>query len=351
MESPTTVSPVEWQRRYVVTRDALMDLDHALAVQAKLGALSAHMPGAVELLASGRNVREAARVGAFAGSFNPFSVAHVGAAMAAHRAYNMDAFMWALSRVTVDKERVERASLVDRAIQIESYVRIAGPGETLAVLDAGLYADQAAAIRAQLATTAELWLVVGFDKAAQIFDPHYYSDRNAALRRLFSAAALLVAPRAGHDESDLASLLSAPENRAYADRVRYLHLPRRYADISSTAARMYLANKRPDDEQALHNLKDLLPPEGVALALATGAYAMPQTLATGETLDLYWLRLAWFAALGDLPPRERPHVSLARLIAVGSASTEAGAEVRRWLGGARWPGGPSTLVQLIEAYV
>ena len=54
----------------------------------------------------------------------------------------------------------------------------------------------------------------------QIFDPRYYDDREAALRRLFGQAAFLVAPRDEHSAADLAALLGRPQNAPYAGRVR-----------------------------------------------------------------------------------------------------------------------------------
>ena len=40
--------------------------------------------------------------------------------------------------------------------------------------------------------TAELTLLVGYDKVVQILDPKYYDDRDAALHELFALARLLV---------------------------------------------------------------------------------------------------------------------------------------------------------------
>jgi nicotinamide-nucleotide adenylyltransferase len=333
-----------WEQRYASARAALLDVGHLLDLRARLAQSASSAPQPVTFLAGAASLRRARRVTVFAGSFNPLTVAHVAAAEAARAALQLEAFVWAFSRVTVDKERVERASLVDRAVQLDAYIQHAAPDDTLAAVDAGLYADQAEAFRALLSPGADLYLLVGFDKVVQIFDARYYTDREAALRRLFAVAALLVTPRAGQDQTDLRALLAAPENQPYADHVRYLPLPPALAAVSSTAARAACATASHTDKVALATL---LAPEGVALALTTNAYASPETLAGGETIDRYALRTDWLDALAATPAAARPAADLAPLIERSAAPTPEGATLRRWLRGARWPGAPTTLSDLL----
>jgi nicotinic acid mononucleotide adenylyltransferase len=61
-------------------------------------------------------------------------------------------------------------------------------------------------------TAAEVALLVGADKAAQLVDPRYYQDLDTAMARLDRAAAVLVAERAGFAGSptSAARLRSAP---------------------------------------------------------------------------------------------------------------------------------------------
>ena len=341
------LTPTRWQQRYAAARDVLLESERLLDIRARLAGTDGPPREPVTPLAGGAALRQAARVAVFAGSFNPLTVAHTAAAAAAHAALPLDTLVWAFARVTIDKERVERATLVDRIAQLEAYVQDAARADALAVVDAGLYADQAEAFRALLAPSAELWLLVGFDKIVQIFDPRYYVDREAALRRLFAAAGLLVAPRAGHGQPDLAALLAAPENHAYAGRVRYLPLPADLAAISSTAARAALASAPAADPATLATF---LTPEGAALAQVTAAYAPPTTLGDGEVVDRYWLRGAWLDALAAVPSGERPRVSLAQLVDRSAAPTADGAAIRRWLRGERWPGGPATVTDLLARY-
>jgi nicotinamide-nucleotide adenylyltransferase len=335
----------EWLDRYMAAGRDLMDLGHVLDVDARVHAgQRAHER--LTLLAGGDRARQATRVGVLAGSFNPMTIAHAAVAEAVSAA-GMDTLLWALARVTVDKEQVTRASLVDRAIQVEAHLR-GRPMDGVLVMDAGLYADQAQALRAVLRPETELWLIVGFDKIVQIFDPRYYDDRDFALRRLFSTAGLLVVPREGSSAPDLAALLAAPANRPYAARVRYLPLPHDLARISSTAARARAGDA--GNAGSPEAWRALLTPEGAALTLETGAYDPPFHLSDGDVVERYALRLAWIETLRSVPERERLALSLARLMERACAQNASGTAIRRWLHGARQPGDPEDAVALIARY-
>ncbi|HEX5159178.1 MAG TPA: hypothetical protein VFW17_18360 [Ktedonobacterales bacterium] len=303
---------------------ALLDDCSRLARLARAAAtvVASDEPRAVEL-AGGRRLRAALRVGVFAGSFNPLTRAHVALANAARRAAGLDALIWACAAASVDKERVERAALVDRLAQMSAFV-VGRRREALALLNRGLYVDEARTLRALLAPSTELTLIVGYDKIVQIFDPKYYADRDAALRALFSLARLLVAPREGEGAEALAALLAQPENRPFARYVRYLDVPAGYAHDSSTEARA-LAAETPADIAALSRL---LPPVGLALALHTGAYRP-----TMPTVDNpYTVRARWLDALATLPPTTARHLPpLSTLVKQTLAADDRGTHLRAWL--------------------
>lgn len=303
---------------------ALLDDCSRLARLARAAAtvVASDEPRAVEL-AGGRRLRAALRVGVFAGSFNPLTRAHVALANAARRAAGLDALIWACAAASVDKERVERAALVDRLAQMSAFV-VGRQREALALLNRGLYVDEARTLRALLAPSTELTLIVGYDKIVQIFDPKYYADRDAALRALFSLARLLVAPREGEGAEALAALLAQPENRPFARYVRYLDVPAGYAHDSSTEARA-LAAETPADIAALSRL---LPPVGLALALHTGAYRP-----TMPTVDNpYTVRARWLDALATLPPTTARHLPpLSTLVKQTLAADDRGTHLRAWL--------------------
>jgi nicotinic acid mononucleotide adenylyltransferase len=227
--------------------------------------------------------------------------------------------IWACAAVSVDKERVERAALVDRLAQMRAFV--AGRRrDTLTLLNRGLYVDEARTLRTLLPPEAEVSLLVGYDKIVQIFDPKYYDDRDAALRELFALARLLVAPRGDDGAEALAKLLATPANRPFAAHVRYLDVPSTWLRDSSTEARA-LAAEQPPNVAALARL---LPPAGLALALHTDAFH--------ANAIAYDIRARWLNALARLP------ISIARslppldtLTRMTRADDVRGERLRRWL--------------------
>ncbi len=243
--------------------------------------------------------RRSRRVGLLAGSFNPLTRAHVALAQAARGAGRLDAMLWALSVVIVDKERVERASLVDRLLQMRAFVED-GP-DALALFNRGLYVEQAELAWSLMPHLEELVIVVGFDKIIQIFDPRYYEDRDAVLDRLFASATILVAPRVDEDEESLNALLTRPENRRYQARVGFCPLPRRFRGDSSSRARS-LASEPGSGRQ----LRALLPPEGRALVRLTGAYTYGARRAgrAQRQRDVYPLRQSVIEQLAALDPAQ-----------------------------------------------
>lgn len=207
----------------------------------------------------GRGVRS---LTVLAGSFNPLTVAHTRLADAAERA-GLGPVAFALSTHTVDKERIDGALLEDRLLVLELHVRSRADG-VVAVLNRGLYVEQAELFRTEVAGLERLTFVVGFDKIVQIFDPRYYQDRDAALERLFALAEFAVAPRAGAGAAELAALLGWSENRRFARHVRGLEVGAEVADVASSTIRRALGEWRA--------LPQGLAPESAALIRATGCY-------------------------------------------------------------------------------
>jgi hypothetical protein len=105
----------------------------------------------------------------------------------------------------------------------------------------------------------------------------------------------VVAPRGRATSAEVDALLSRPENQPYREGVSYLPVASRYREDSATVARR-LASQPGISKSALARL---LPPEGVALALRTGAYAVPST---DDLQDTYFWRRKWTTALGQVVP-------------------------------------------------
>jgi nicotinic acid mononucleotide adenylyltransferase len=190
-----------------------------------------------------------ARAGLLAGTFNPFTRAHAALAVAGHRA-GCELVVLAMAPVSLAKEGLERAHPLDRLDWVAAWAR-RHPWAALAAASSPLLVDMAEALGR--ATGGEVALLVGADKAAQLFEPHWYDDPAAATERLDRAARLLVAERAGHPLPDL-PVASAPLPTA-------AWVPER----SATQARAAAVQGRP--------LGGLLPAAVARGVERTGAYA------------------------------------------------------------------------------
>lgn len=125
-------------------------------------------------------------IGAYPGTFNPPTVAHLAIAEAACQQGALERVDWVFSTVSLGKEQVQLPLLQDRVAVLEAVAaRHAWLG--VVVTGAQLLADIAEGYDA---------LVLGADKWAQIQDPAWYGGspraRDEALARL---PRLLVAPR------------------------------------------------------------------------------------------------------------------------------------------------------------
>jgi nicotinic acid mononucleotide adenylyltransferase len=189
------------------------------------------------------------RAGLLAGTFNPFTRAHGALAVAGHRA-GCELVVLAMAPVSLAKEGLERAHPVDRLDWAAAWAR-RHPWAVVAAASHPLLVDMAEALAR--ATGAEVALLVGTDKAAQLVEPHWYDDPAAALGRLDRAATLLVAERAGHPLPEL-PLRAAP-----------LPTAAWVADRSGTQARQAAAHGLP--------LDDLLPAAVARAVERTRAYA------------------------------------------------------------------------------
>jgi nicotinic acid mononucleotide adenylyltransferase len=219
----------------------------------------------------------------FPGAFNPPTKAHLGMLRQAWRYANQHAPMLvyaAFSKVTVDKEAVERPLLLDRVLLLSEVLQKELPYTGIMLFNRGLYVEQAEAVRVSFPAVREVFFLIGFDKIVQILDERYYKDRNAALKELFSLAQLLVAPRGKGGAEQLAELLNRPENRMFAPFIHELPLSRAYRNVSSTSVRQHLEAHRSD-----------VPPEVEEFIRTTHAYEPPTRLPDGTERDYYGERV------------------------------------------------------------
>ncbi|HEY7419759.1 MAG TPA: hypothetical protein VH593_31560, partial [Ktedonobacteraceae bacterium] len=204
-------------------------LRHLCLIQEQLDQL--HVDASPCALLVPTSPRPARHVIVFTGSFNPPTLAHLAMLKQtryyaqAHQPMNVYA---AFTKLTVDKESVEYPLLLDRIALLQWILRGRQPHAGIMLFNRGLYVEQAQAIRASFSNVRRVFFLIGFDKVLQIFDPHYYENRDTALDELFAQAELLVAPRGNDGLHELADLLAQPENQRFAHYVHALPLNSSY---------------------------------------------------------------------------------------------------------------------------
>ncbi len=215
----------------------------------------------------------------FTGAFNPPTIAHLALLKQGQR------YAWqhepmrvyaAFSKVTIDKEKLERPILLERIMLLQLILRKRLPEVGILLFNRGLYVEQAQAIRNTFPHVRRIIFLMGYDKIVQILDPRYYKDRDAALDELFHEATLLVAPRGADDESDLERLLQKPENVRFSPFIHGLPFDPQYRAISSTAVRQHNSSSAHD-----------IPQEVRAFMRQTHVYAPPFTRPDGSAVDYY----------------------------------------------------------------
>jgi len=146
-------------------------------------------------------VYEGERAGVYPGSFDPPTIAHLGIAVMAKRAVNLDRIDLVVSRDALAKQGADHAPFDMRIAVIEASIAHA-PWLHLVVTEKQLVADIAAGYDAVL---------MGADKYEQIQQPEFYADE-AARDAAIAALPTVVGPnRPGSpDLPDTAVVLTLP---------------------------------------------------------------------------------------------------------------------------------------------
>jgi nicotinamide-nucleotide adenylyltransferase len=233
----------------------------------------------------------------FPGSFNPPTNAHLAMLNQAQQLAHSPTFSAigdnesllvyaAISKRTTDKENVDRPLMLDRIILLDTLLEQHLPRTGIIIFNRGLYVEQAEAVRGSFPAVRRLFFLLGFDKIVQILDPHYYEDRETALKTLFSLAELLVAPRGTANSGTLTDLLRQAQNQPFAPYIHALPLDSAYRDISSSRIRQH----------GVEHLQDI-PLEVRRFIDETHAYEPPTRLEDGTEFDYYEERVKMLLAL------------------------------------------------------
>jgi nicotinamide-nucleotide adenylyltransferase len=262
-------------------REDIYDLARLFALHEAVTTLALIAQPATHLLHP-QAAEETRHIGILCGSFNPLTRAHTELAHTVRRAFALDRVCFTLGTVTIDKTRVSGLALVDRLLLLSLYA-LRHEGMGVALVNRGLYFEQAQAFRSRYGALTQLSFVIGMDKLVQIFDPRYYENREAALQALFALASLIVANREDMEQDAFTQLLDQPENRPYRSHVQFVSLPDTVAEVSATAVRQACA--------AGQDVHAQVPVETAMFLAETHPYDSLRT-SNNEAVDIYALRFS-----------------------------------------------------------
>lgn len=302
------------------------DLSRLFALRDRLQSLDSAAPPVACLLSAPLHTPPR-RLGVLCGSFNPLTLAHAALAQHACRAFHLDQLLYTVAKVTVDKEQVKGMGLEDRLLLLLLHVQ-QQQHLGVALVNRGLYFEQAQAFQALFDTQVELFFIVGMDKLVQILDARYYQDREAALDQLFALTSLVVANRSDMARRAFDELLQRPDNQPYRDAIHFLPLPESIADLSSTAIRKTVSEAT--------NLSAHVPAEVARFLTEARPYAAPGSDTEdgqGDAIDTYAVRLALFERLATVRDWAEQHVDFQQLLSQARASDPHGQALRGALTG------------------
>lgn len=183
------------------------------------------------------------RLGVFAASFNPVTVAHVELMRRAARRFSLDETL-ALATVTNADKGSYECPLEDRLAMLS--LAFAGDADVSVGLSSHAYfVDMVDALGRQRPAQTDLHFVVGFDTFERVLDHkdlytrkyhREFGDRQEALEYLLARSSLVVAGRAGAGYSDVRALVEAEPVRL-RERVLYLDFPAELGERSATEVR------------------------------------------------------------------------------------------------------------------
>jgi nicotinate (nicotinamide) nucleotide adenylyltransferase len=199
------------------------------------------------------------RLGVFAASFNPVTVAHVELMRRAALWFSLDETLALAGKTNADKESYE-CPLEDR-ISMLALASANDRSVSIGLSSHAYYVDMINALERAYGPETDLHFILGFDTFERVLDPderytakyfQRFSSRTDALRYLLMRSRLIVASRAGADYKNVHALI-AREQAEIGERVLYLDFPSDLGERSATEVRSRV--------RAGQSIAGLVPPE------------------------------------------------------------------------------------------
>jgi nicotinic acid mononucleotide adenylyltransferase len=187
-------------------------------------------------------------------SFNPMTMAHAALLREGRRVFPAQETLLLLATANVDKSGEglpleRRFDLLLRFAESRSDMSVAAVAH-------GRFVDKMEAIRVAYPSDIRLIFLLGFDTLVRLFDPKYYTDREASLSQLFEGSECAVANRGADAPDAVERFITRPDVSPFTRRIHLIRLPADLAELSATAVRARLARGE--------SIRDLVPPEILA---------------------------------------------------------------------------------------
>jgi nicotinate (nicotinamide) nucleotide adenylyltransferase len=183
------------------------------------------------------------RLGVFASSFNPPTIAHIELIRRATEAFSLDEVLALAGKTNADKT-VYECPLEDRIAMLE--LAFAEQSQiSIGLSSHAFYVDILDAIERKYPAQTDLHFIVGFDTFERVldFEDQYskrfhraFKGRTEALSYLFSKSIFIVAGRAGAGHEKI-ELLVSREPAVPPNHIKYLDFPGDLGDLSATQVR------------------------------------------------------------------------------------------------------------------
>jgi nicotinamide-nucleotide adenylyltransferase len=187
--------------------------------------------------------RTGSRLGVFASSFNPPTVAHVELMNRAAEAFSLGEILALAGSANADKVDYECA--LENRLAMLMLAFADQPRTSIGLSSRAFYVDMIEALERVYPRETDLHFIVGFDTFERVLDPENrytaryhqkFSDRVEALESLFARSSFIVAGRAG-DVLDSVRLLVEREPVLPSERILYLDFPADLGELSATEVR------------------------------------------------------------------------------------------------------------------
>jgi nicotinate (nicotinamide) nucleotide adenylyltransferase len=210
------------------------------------------------------------RLGVFAASFNPITIAHIELMRRAASQFSLDETLALAGKTNADKNSYDCP--LEERLRMLALTFANDAGVSMGLSSHAYYVDMVTAIERAYQPETCLHFIVGFDTFERVLDPEgrytarysrKFNNRAEALQYLLGRSRLIVAGRAGANYTNVRALVER-EQAELGERILYLDFPSDLGERSATEVRSRV--------RAGQSIDGLVPPAVEAYIYERGLY-------------------------------------------------------------------------------